>query len=167
MKTTLALIFALPALAFAEPPLTAPSSLGSSAYGSMRQAAPVMQTPNAAQSYTGVPRIKIADTPQPPPVAQPELELAAADKQKIPVQMLPVERQLERLHRQVEELQRRLAEAEKRFAEHRHEYNTTNINQINYRTVKMLLDNSDRRDGLLHFSSNPVKRDTSPPMPSQ
>jgi len=142
----------------------APSSLGNRSFSGVRAATPVMETPSAAPAMTGVPRMKPADNPQPPPAAQAGLDLSPQDKQKIPVQMLPVERQLERLHRQMEELQLRLAQAEKRFAEHRHEYNTTNINQINYRTVKMLLDNSDTRDGLLHFSSNPVKRDTSPPV---
>lgn len=167
MKTTLilslSLSLSLPGWVLADP-LVAPSSLGNRNFGGMRAATPVMETPSAAQAMTDVPRMKPADNPQPPPAAQPELDPTSQNKQKIPVQLLPVERQLELLHRQVEDLQRRLAQSEKRFAEHRHEYNTTNINQMNYRTLKSLLNNSDIRDGLLYFSSNPVKRGTSSPV---
>ncbi len=162
MKTALALLFALPGVALADP-VSAPSTLIGPAVGSVRAATPVMEVQTTPPVYTGVPRVKEMNVTRPEPAAQQDIGARPVDKAKLPVGMLPVDRQLELLRRQVDDLQQRLAQAEKRFAEHRHEYSTTNLNAINYRTLKSLLDNADRRDGLLHFSSMPVARDTSPP----
>lgn len=74
----------------------------------------------------------------------------------------PPDEQLARLRRKVEDLERRLAQAETRLAEHRHAYTTPGINQLNYRTVKMLLDHADDRDGLLSFPGGTSYRETGP-----
>ncbi len=96
------------------------------------------------------------------------LQAAQADAMqagsKLPPGVRSYEWQLEQLWKKVEDLQRRLALAEKHLAEHRHTYSYTHVNQWNYRTVRHLLKNSDKQDGLLNFPGMPVQRQTGLPL---
>ncbi|MCA1978406.1 MAG: hypothetical protein LDL19_04140 [Thiobacillus sp.] len=76
----------------------------------------------------------------------------------------PVEQQLAKLRQRVDELERRLAQSEKRLAEHRHTYTTHGVNQINYRTLRVLLLNAEERDGLLSFPGGTSYRETGAPV---
>lgn len=97
--------------------------------------------------------------PQPPPVAPP-VQIGP----KPPTSVRSAEWQLEQLWKKVDDLQRRLAVAEKRLAEHRHVYVSSHVNQLNYATVRHLLENAKERDGLLNFPGMPFQRETGLPV---
>lgn len=84
------------------------------------------------------------------PISGPDLQ-STTETHTIPVEALPVEEQLRRLHKQVKDLLERLAITEKTLAEHRHTLTLSPPNAMNYRTIRYLLDNADQRDGLLYF----------------
>lgn len=114
---------------------------------------PASPVPGESASFTGKALPERATTA--PAAPRPD------DAQKMHYAGTPDE-QLARLRRKVEDLERRLALAETRLAEHRHAYTTPGINQLNYRTVKMLLDHADDRDGLLSFPGGTSYRETGP-----
>lgn len=111
---------------------------------------------------------RVTGEPRPLPALAPQrLDAVQAAESKLPVNMRPYDQQIDRLRRQVEDLQQRLALAEKRLAEHRHTYSAPRVNQLNYRTVRGLLDNSGQRDGLLNFPGMPVQQETGLPVVPQ
>jgi hypothetical protein len=159
--------------------LSAPSSMTS---GTVIQPATVTQPmtmpqpdmPPAVQMPAHAPAVKRitpavsvhGDEPKSPQLTQAPSERMTGES-KLPLNMRPYDQQLKLLWRQVEDLQRRLAFAEKNLAEHRHIYSAPHVNQLNYRTVRSLLNNADQRDGLLNFPGMPVSRETGLPVVPQ
>ena len=132
-------------------PSSMPSGTAFAPKQSMRPAMPV-------QTEVGVTGVATAGT-QPLPITPP----VQADS-KLPTSVRSSEWQLEQLWKKVQDLQHRLAVAEKRLAEHRHVYSAPQVNQLNYRTVRSLLEHADTRDGLLNFPGMPVPRETGLPV---
>lgn len=118
-----------------------------------------------------------AATPMPlqpalvPPPSPNSLAASAAARQQpaqatgvsvLPEELQSPQAQLQHLQRRVLALEARLAAAEKALATHRHAYQGVIVNQYNYRTLRSLLENSDRSDGTLNWPSLPRTMQTGP-----
>ncbi|MDI4631432.1 hypothetical protein J7U46_00050 [Pelomonas sp. V22] len=145
---------------------TAPPNWGVGAPAQPGTPSPVQRQvpPPAAQTLTQPPVLPSpAQAALPASAAARQQPTQAAGASMLPEGLQSPEAQLQHMQRRMQALEVRLAATEKALATHRHAYQGVTVNQYNYRTLRYLLENSDRSDGLLNWPSLPRTLHTSPP----